>query len=80
MAQQRKQVFESKACRACHEDFIPIRKWQNFCSKQCRNRYWHSFQTMSRTAFSTYIKDHEHRLQAIEKRLDLPAILEKETK
>jgi len=30
-------------CQECHEPFIPKRRWQKFCSRECKAEYWQKF-------------------------------------
>jgi len=27
-------------CSSCTNTFVPMKKWQRFCSPSCRNNYW----------------------------------------
>lgn len=37
-----KKLFDDAVCAWCEDQFSPARKWQMFCSVECRGRAWHS--------------------------------------
>lgn len=52
------------SCQKCGRKFVPTRKWQKYCSTECRKLAF-----LKRLAKIEILNDHEARLRAIEKRL-----------
>jgi len=62
----KKQAYPSKECPECHGQFIPTRFWQEYCSKECRWKYWSKRQKRDSSKLAEKVMKLEERVNKIE--------------
>jgi hypothetical protein len=65
----RKPKFPKRLCKQCGTEFQALRKWHEFCSRNCRVMSWKNSNTDPEK-----VADHERRISILEKKL---AVVEK---
>jgi hypothetical protein len=65
----KKHKFPKRLCKSCGREFQAIRRWHDFCSRDCRVSYWRK-ENMS----PNKVAELERRIERVEKHLGLEQI------
>lgn len=51
-----KETFDPRNCKQCSQPFVPKRRWQDFCSNDCRKKSYFSDRVVVKQSYIDELK------------------------